>query len=165
MGSTLAPAIYCPGVIRGGKKPWLLTGFLGSTTKAFAAGFFSKCKASPTPDLYASLEFLDLASEYSLLEQVSNLWFPSSGSVLYYRTWLVCISIMRPGTSLALNYPGNLKLFWLSSVVRTPAPSPQSTTHRRGQEMQPHYQKDKTKHICHSYLEKKTYNRCFMCSW
>lgn len=117
MGSTLAPAIYCPGVIRDGKRPRLLTGSLGSTTKAFAAGFFSKSKSSPNPDLDASLEFLDLASEYSLLEQVSNLWFPSNDSVLYYRTWLVCISIMRPGTSLALNYPGDLKLFWLSPVV------------------------------------------------
>lgn len=155
VGSTLAPAICCPGVIRDGKRPRLLTGSLGSTTKAFAAGFFSRSKSSPTPDLDTSLEFLDLASEYSLLERVSNLWFPSNGSVLYYRTWLVCISIMRLGTSLALNYPGDLKLFWLSPVVKSPAPSPQSTTHRTGQEMQPHYQKDKTKHICHSYPEKK----------
>lgn len=116
-----------------------LSDSLGSTTKAFAADFFSKSKSSPTPDLYASLEFLDLASEYSLLEQVSNLWFPGNGSVLYYRTWLVCISIMRQGTSLGLNYPGDLKLFWLSPVVRSPAPSPQSTTHRIEQKIQPHY--------------------------
>lgn len=70
----------------------------------------------PQPRFYASLEFLDLASEYSLQEQVSNLWFPGDGSVLHYRTWPVCISIMRQGTSLGLNYPGDLKLFWLSPV-------------------------------------------------
>lgn len=71
---------------------------------------------------------------------------------------------MRPGTSLALNYLGGLKLFWLSPVVRSPAPSPQSTTHRTGQDMQPHYQKDKTKHICHSYPEKKMYDGGVLCA-
>lgn len=146
VGSTLAQAIQCPRIIRNGKGPWLLTGSLGSTTKAFAAGFSSKSKSSPTPDLYASLEFLDLASEYSLPEQVSNLWFPSNGSVLHYRTWLVCTSIMRQGTSLTLNYTGDLKLFWLSPVVRSPAPNPQE---QEGQKIQPHYQKDKTKQICY----------------
>lgn len=70
---------------------------------------------------------------------------------------------MRLGTSLALNYRSDLKLFWLSPVVKSPAPSPQSTTHRTGQEMQPHYQKDKTKHICHSYPEKKKYDGGVLC--
>lgn len=123
VGSTLAPVICCPGVIRDGKRPRLLTGSLGSTTKAFAAGFFSKSKSSPTPDLDTSLEFLDLASEYSLLERVSNLWFPSNGSVLYYRTWLVCISIMRQaGHQPASQLPGRPEAILVESCGQVTCP-------------------------------------------
>lgn len=111
-------------------------------------GSFLKEYPPPTP--LSPLHKVQLQNSWTQLlnidclqEQVSNLQFPDNGSVFYYRTRLVCISIIRQGTSPGSGIPFCL-MTQSYSVVRSSAPTLQRRKHRTGQKAHICYQKDKT---------------------